>query len=278
MKEAKPLVFPRLPDWLVYLSIFTAITGVAFSRKEHADAPPPPPPMESMTYPGQQSSSASSPAKPSGRQIATAFSAAADGSWLTVLPEDAGCAPVYLALAERPPILARRTSSNTNDLVLLSTSIGAPGIPRHPDQVLRRGQRGFHLGYHMGQPAEFSSRLLGQVRVWKRHRGDKPQSVLAWAETGRTSGLSGELGGAYGSPILDEAGRIMAVTTGVSPRRGRLYSSSVSATREILALSSDLAQPVHPDAQPLTVENYGRTADDLRRSLQIGQVLCPPLS
>lgn len=275
MSRTSPLAFPRLPDWLVYLAIFTTIVATALSRKEHADAPPPPPPMDVLPDQGPPGLFSRHVHGTSMRQISTAFSVAADGSWISVLPDSAGCAPVYLALSERPAILARRTSTGQNHMVLLTTSTGTPGMPRYPEASLQRGQRGFHLGYVRGQPAELSSRYLGQVAFRPRYRGSKAHSVSAWAETGRTIDLNGDLKDLYGSPVLDDAGRVMVVTLGSAPRRGRLYTSTLSATREALALSTELSPTPHPDAEPVTIENYGRMADDLRRSLQIAQVQCP---
>ena len=37
--------FPRLPDWLVYLSVVLAMLFAALGRQERANAPPPPPPL-----------------------------------------------------------------------------------------------------------------------------------------------------------------------------------------------------------------------------------------
>ena len=38
--------FPRLPDWLIYTAVVSALVVAAVGRREPADAPAPPPPVE----------------------------------------------------------------------------------------------------------------------------------------------------------------------------------------------------------------------------------------
>ncbi|MDB5477490.1 MAG: hypothetical protein JWP49_3001, partial [Phenylobacterium sp.] len=96
------------------------------------------------------------------------------------------------------------------------------------------------------------------------------EPVLVWAEAGRTDGLHGTLGGLSGAPALDAAGRVIGVTIAEAPRRGRIYTTTPETVRNTLAGQAVSAGA----AEPVTPENYGRVADDLRRSLRVAQVIC----
>jgi hypothetical protein len=102
--------------------------------------------------------------------------------------------------------------------------------------------------------------------------------VLAWAEAGRTDGLSGDLAGLSGAPALNVRGEVVGVTLAEAPRRGRIYTTSPEAIRQALARAHVVVLPgqAAPTApgEPLTVENYGRIADSLRRDLRVAQVAC----
>jgi hypothetical protein len=63
---------------------------------------------------------------------------------------------------------------------------------------------------------------------------------------------------------------VIGVTIAEAPRRGRIYTTTPETVRNILAGQAVSAGA----AQPVTPENYGRVADDLRRSLRVAQVIC----
>ena len=154
----------------------------------------------------------------------------------------------------------------------LTTDGGTPPLPLGFTDRLRRGERAFHLGFPQGRPGEASSRLLGRENLVVQGRGARTEPVLVWAETGRTEGLDGTLGGLSGAPALDSAGRVVGVTIAESPRRGRIYTTDPEATARTLA--ADRRRPSEPLAAPISADNYGRVADDLRRTLRIAQVVC----
>ena len=97
--------------------------------------------------------------------------------------------------------------------------------------------------------------------------------MLVWAETGRTEGLNGTLGGLSGAPALDDRGRVVGVTIAESPRRGRIYTTAPEVVTEALK-DSGRRPDVAATGEPITPGNYFIVSDDLRRELQVAQVLC----
>ncbi|HEX7945963.1 MAG TPA: serine protease, partial [Phenylobacterium sp.] len=93
------------------------------------------------------------------------------------------------------------------------------------------------------------------------------------AETGRTDGLNGALSGISGAPALDEAGRVIGVTVGEAPRRGRIYTTAPEIVNATLSASGRRADP-SAAGESITPQNYFYVADDLRRELQVAQVVC----
>ena len=149
---------------------------------------------------------------------------------------------------------------------------GPPALAVAPLAPLHVGQRAFHLGFPQGRPGEVTSRLLGRETLKIRGRGARDEPVLAWAEVGRTRGLDGTLGGLSGAPAVDRRGRVVALTIAEAPRRGRIYTTAPDTLGPAI-------RGVQPADEPLlgesvTVDNYGRVADDLRRDLRVAQVVC----
>jgi len=73
--------------------------------------------------------------------------------------------------------------------------------------------------------------------------------------------------------VLDSRGRVVGVTIAEAPRRGRIYTTAPEALAETLTRVGVAAAPGRLD-DPITVENYGRVADALRRDLRVAQVMC----
>ena len=95
--------------------------------------------------------------------------------------------------------------------------------------------------------------------------------MLAWAETGRSRGLRGSLGGLSGAPALDAQGRVLGVTVAEAPRRGRIDTTAPETFRQALdEAPPDSTEPL----TPISVETFGRVADGLRRELSVAQVIC----
>ena len=271
--------FPRLPDWLVYLAVVLALLIAAIGRQERADAPPPPPPVAGgeglplgpaspfdpqvvVDVPGQ--------AEPG---LGTAFSVAESGVWITARHVVEGCVQTAIVVADGRGVEAQVRIDPRGEAAILTTDGGAPPLPLGLDQPLRKGDRAFHPGFPQGEAGEATSRLLGRENLEVRGRGARTESVLVWAETGRTDSLKGSLAGLSGAPALDRAGRVIGVTVAESPRRGRIYTTAPETVIAALA-AADKHPPSFAMGEPITTDNYGRVADTLRRDLRVAQVIC----
>lgn len=271
--------FPRLPDWLVYLAVVLALLIAAVGRQERADAPPPPPPVAGdeglplgPASPFDPSVVVDVPDKAE-PGVGTAFSVADKGVWVTARHVVDGCSQTAIVVAEGRGVEARVRIDPRGEAAILTTEGGAPPLPMGLDQPLRRGDRAYHLGFPQGQPGEATSRLLGRENLVVRGRGARTESVLVWAETGRTDNLKGSLAGLSGSPALDRAGRVVGVTVAESPRRGRIYTTAPETVTSALVATHERASGFAM-GEPITIDNYGRVADSLRRDLRVAQVIC----
>lgn len=271
--------FPRLPDWLVYSAVVAALVVVSIGRQEKANAPAPPPPV-----PGEEGVplGPSSPFDPAvvvevpdqtESGSGTAFSVADTGVWLTARHVVDGCRQAALVVAEGRGVAAKVLVDPHGDAAILRTDGGAPAMPLGIDRPLHKGDRAFHPGFPEGSPGEATSRLLGRENLIVRGRGARTEPVLVWAETGRTDSVHGSLAGLSGAPALDSSGRVIGVTIAESPRRGRIYTTDPSAVRDALAAAHASAS-TDAAGEPITVDNYGRVADSLRRDLRVAQVVC----
>lgn len=269
--------FPRLPDWLIYAVIVVALLIAAIGRQERADAPPAPPTTEAEGA----VLAAASPFDPSvvvqvddkvQPGVGTAFSISQAGVWVTARHVVEGCAQAAIVVGPGRGVAARVKIDPDAETAILTTDGGAPALPLALSERLRRGERAFHMGFPQGRPGEASSRLLGRENLVVQGRGARTEPVLVWAETGRTDGLSGTLGGLSGAPALDDEGRVVGVTIAEAPRRGRIYTTAPETTARALAASARLAAGAQGEA--VNADNYGRIADDLRRNLRVAQVVC----
>jgi S1-C subfamily serine protease len=272
--------FPKLPDWLIYGAVVAALVVVAVGRQERSDAPPPPPPV-----PGGEGLPLG-PALPFDPSIVvqvpeqgqpgsgTAFSVDDGGSWLTARHVVDGCKQAAIVVADGRGVAARITLDPVGDAAILTTEGGAPAVPvRALAEPPRRGERAYHPGFPQGHPGEVTSRLLGRENLVVRGRGARTESVLVWAEVGRTDDLKGTLSGLSGAPALDSAGRVIGVTVAESPRRGRIYTTAPETIRTLL--DHDRRRPGGLAlGEQITTQNYGRVADGLRRDLRVAQVVC----
>lgn len=271
--------FPRLPDWLVYTAVVIALLVAAVGRQEKADAPAPPPPV-----PGEEGVPLG-PASPFDPAVVvevpgqaqpgsgTAFSVADNGVWLTARHVVEGCRRTALVVAEGRGVAVKVSIDPSGDAAVLTTEGGAPAMPLAIDRPLRRGDRAFHPGFPQGHAGEAASRLLGRENLVIRGRGARTESVLVWAEVGRTDGLKGTLAGLSGAPALDSSGRVIGVTIAEAPRRGRIYTTAPETVEG--AFKAARQQPAsYAVGETINVENYGRVADSLRRDLRVAQVVC----
>ena len=255
-----------------------ALLIAAVGRQAHVDAPAAPPPAPAAE------GAALGPASPFDPAVVvevadktqpgagTAFSVSASGVWVTARHVVEGCAKAAIVVAPGRGVQANVTIDPNAETAILTTDGGAPPLPLGLNAGLRRGEQAFHVGFPQGRPGEASSRLLGRENLVVEGRGARTEPVLVWAETGRTDGLKGTLGGLSGAPALDDKGRVIGVTIAEAPRRGRIYTTSPETTARTLA-AGGRKLPELPGAG-ISADNYGRVADDLRRNLRVAQVVC----
>jgi S1-C subfamily serine protease len=269
---------PRLPDWLIYLAVACGLLLFSLSKRENADTPVAAVPAEAEgpllgpVTPFDPAVTVNAPDIPFQPSSGTAFSVARKGRWITARHVVEGCRRPAIMVGGGRAVAADVRLASRADIALLITDGGTPAIPVSPERDLRSGQRGYHPGYPQARPGEATSRLLGRETLRVRGRGQRDEPVLAWAEVGRTDGLGGTLAGLSGAPVLDRQGRAVGVTIAESPRRGRIYTTSPEtfgpAVRGVQTASERLRD------RAITIENYGEVADDLRRDLNVAQVVC----
>lgn len=273
------MALPRPPDWLIYGGLLAVVLVFSLSRRENANAPPAPPPPDEVEgallgpiTPFDPSVTVTAPDIPLQPASGTAFSIAGQGRWLTARHVVEGCRRPALVVGGGRAVAADVRLAPRADVALLITAGGPAALPVAATEPLRVGQRAFHPGFPQGRPGEVTSRLLGREVLKVRGRGARDEPVLAWAEAGRTEGLDGTLAGLSGAPALDRVGRAVAVTIAEAPRRGRIYTTAPDT------LGPAIRGEQRPDeavlGEPVTVDNYGRVADDLRRDLRVAQVVC----
>lgn len=269
----------RFPDWLIYLAVVVALVFAARGRREAAQAPEAPPAAFEEEATGAPLGRPS-PFDPqvlvevpprASQGVGTAFAVDDAGVWFTARHVVDGCTEVGILAGRGRFLRAEYRIHPEADLAIVTTRGGPEALPIDGELRLRRGQRAFHLGFPQGKPGEATSRLLGRETLVVVGRGERAEPVLAWAETGRTDGLRGTLAGLSGAPAIDAGGRVIGVTVAEAPRRGRIYTTAPETFVQAL-------EEAPPDAagpgDPISVENYGRVADELRRERRVAQVLC----
>ncbi len=273
------MTIPRPPDWLIYASVVFALLLGSLNRRENADAPPAPPAPEDVdgallgpVTPFDPSVTVTTPDLPFQPAAGTAFSIAGQGRWLTARHVVEGCRRPALVVGGGRAVAADVRLSPRADIALLITAGGPPALAIAPTAPLRVGQRAFHPGFPQGRPGEITSRLLGRETLKVRGRGERDEPVLAWAEVGRTKGLNGTLAGLSGAPAIDRRGRVVALTIAEAPRRGRIYTTAPDTLGPAIRGIQPADEPLL--GENLTIDNYGRVADDLRRDLRVAQVVC----
>ena len=184
-----------------------------------------------------------------------------------------GCDDVSLLVAPGQYLPVEEVQvSDTSDLALLTAhpSLAPVALDTSPD--MRIGSYGFHVGYPQGRPGEAASRLIARSRLVMSGLRSGEESVIAWAETGRTADLVGPLGGLSGGPVYDDLGRVRGVIIAESPRRGRIYSASPESIGRFLEEKG--VEPLGDRPSPITPDSYGGAADRARQSLQVVKVAC----
>jgi serine protease Do len=269
----------RIPDWLVYAATVLAVLLACLGQRENADAPPAPPEesdevgaLLGPSTPFDPSVVVDAGEGPFQPASGTAFAVAEAGDWLTARHVVEGCRRAAIIVAGDQAVAARIRYSTSTDLAILSTQGGPRSLPIAPPRM-HIGERAFHPGFPQGRPGEAATRLLGRETLKVQGRGARDEPVLAWVEIGRTSGLNGSLAGLSGAPALDSKGRVVGVTIAESPRRGRIYTSAPESLEIAIEHTRRRADETGL-GDIMTVENYGRVGDAMRRELRIAQVVC----
>lgn len=269
----------RLTDWAFYGLLSLAILIWALDRREEVYTPPPPPAPDEVEgallgpiTPFDPAITLNAPDIPFQPASGTAFAIAGEGRWVTARHVVEGCTRPALMVGGGRAVAASLRLAPRADVAVLITEGGPDPLAVVTAPELRKGQRGFHPGYPQGRAGEVTSRLLGRETFRVRGRGQRDEPVLAWAEVGRTAGLKGTLSGLSGAPVLDRQGRVLGVTIAEAPRRGRVYTTAPDTFGPAIRGMAD--RDARALAEPVTLTNYGRVADALRRDLRVAQVIC----
>ncbi len=280
----------RLPDWTIYAAVVIGIGWAAASRREVADAPTAPPPVAAAPAPAAPDGPLLGPATAFDPAIlveagsrpqtgfGTAFSVDRGGRWLTARHVVEGCTRLVVVTDPGRGVGAQGWVDPNADIAVLTTAGGAAAMPLGLARPLRLGERAFHIGFPQGSPGEATSRLIGRETLAVLGRGARREPVLAWAETGRTDGLKGSLGGLSGGPAVDALGQVVGVTIAENPRRGRIYTTAPETLAEATRSQVGPTQTGVAQVEPPSTESYGRVGDRLRRDLRVAPVVCLSVS
>jgi serine protease Do len=205
----------------------------------------------------------------------TAFAIAPGGIWFTARHVVIGCDRVVV-MDKRGRIAAKADVlflSNDADVAIVRTSNGPPPLALDLDERdLKVGTRAFHVGYPQGNPGEVTSRLIGRELMVTQGAWQGREQTLAFAETGRTAGLNGTLGGLSGGPAFDEDGNVIGITVAESPRRGRIVTTASVSLIE--ALNNAGVAPAGTSQGDLSAAGYANAADQLRGQMKVIQLVC----
>lgn len=264
----------RLPPPIVIFPLATALLAVvALALRSHHDAPavaPLPPNAQALADLTQIDFLAlRTPPKDRLRLVRGAAASVSDrGVWITDAAVVAKChAPMLMATPLRG-LPARVVGPPVEGLVVLTTSAGAPALPLG-ERRLDRSERAFTLGFPRQAPGELTSKALG-------HAAGPARSDI-YAETGRTDGLGDAVGSGLmsiaGTPVRDEAGRLVGVAVKEASRRGIVIAHPLASVKRALAAAHVRPSP-GAEGRPVTVDNYGIVADTLRLNGTVSAVVC----
>jgi serine protease Do len=205
----------------------------------------------------------------------TAFAIGTGGLWMTAKHVANGCDRLGVVNEDgRVAVKARPIYfSDDADVALFQTEGGPQALALDLDETdLKLGSTAFHVGYPQGKPGEVTSRLIGRELMITDGAWRGKEQTLSWAETGRTAGLNGSLGGLSGGPAFDRQGNVIGITIAESPRRGRIVTTSSASL--IKAIRESRVDPSGTAQGNLAVGGYSASANSLRRSLKVVQVIC----
>ncbi len=205
----------------------------------------------------------------------TGFAIAGSSYWLTAKHVARGCDRLGvvnenggIAVKARVVYIAENA-----DVAILQTDGGPKPLALDLDESdLKLGSSGFHIGYPQAKPGEVRSQLIGRELMTTKGAWRGKENTLAWAETERSKGLVGSLGGLSGGPAFDARGNVVGITIAESLRRGRIITTD--ATSIVSALSNAGITPDGTPDRPLNAANFASQSNRLRASLKVIQVIC----
>lgn len=259
----------RVPDYLLYGLIVALMVIYANSAQEDRDAPAPPRdigellPGDSLRDPNIL---VNIDAPKSG--VGTAFSVHPNGTWLTARHVVDSCDKVALKIDRRRFLPVTVEISKTADIAVLKGRLERQAIRSDLYTPRRLGESGFFFGFPQSRPGEVAGRLIGRSRLKVKGRYNTEEPILAWAESGRSQGLKGSLGGLSGGPVLDIDGEVIGLVAAESLRRGRIYTVAPRNLRPVITEDKTYK------ARQISFDSYGLQADEYRRNRQIVQVVC----
>lgn len=269
----------RVLDLLAYIATLGVVVMLLFSAgTRNANAPPP------DRDSGANIGAALAPPSPFDEQVliqaespkdgvGTAFAINNDGYWLTARHVVDGCKNVGLFVRTGAYVPALEVNVDDEyDLALIKTEHSPSPVQLNLASDLRVGIEGFHVGFPQGRPGEAAARLHSRSNLVTSGRRRGKESVLTWAELGRTSGLGGSLGGISGGPVYDQEGNVRAVVLAESPRRGRIYSAAPDTIKDFL--DEQGIDYAGKQTRGFSLRNYGGEADRARRIGQVVKVAC----
>ena len=259
----------RIPDYMLYGIIVASI--VIFSNiKKSDDFSTRPPEKIGALLPNDnpRDPNVFINIDPPTSSTGTAFAIDESGKWLTARHVVDGCDNIALLTGSGKALKVSAETSTDSDLALLSGKWTRSPIRSDIYSPRYLGEYGYFFGFPQGRPGEAVGRLLGRAKMNIRHPYNTSEPILAWAESGRSSGLKGSLGGLSGAPVLDKDGEIISVVSAENLRRGRVYSIAPRKLRAFVKENKAYK------ARPIAKDSYGLQADEYRRNRQISQVIC----
>jgi serine protease Do len=205
----------------------------------------------------------------------TGFAIAQGGVWLTARHVVYGCDRVVV-MDDNGRIAAKAKVfylADNADVAIVRTADGPTPLALDLDESdLKLGSKAFHVGFPQGKPGEVTSKLIGRELMVTQGAWQGREQTLAFAETGRTAGLVGTLGGLSGGPAFDERGNVIGITVAESPRRGRIVTTSAASVMDALRTSG--ITPAGATQGNLSPRGFGAAADKLRGDFKVIQFVC----
>jgi serine protease Do len=267
-------------DWLLYaaaIAVLVIVPGAWHENSALPEAPPPPGVGEMSLFatftPFSAGSIINLPTDDQRMMTGTAFAIAASGEWIMARESVASCPHPFLNIGGNLGVpFTVRTVTGVDGYVIGVTQGAGRALSLTDPATIEPGVRGFMPGYPADVPGEATGRYIGTLTMERAKRGDHPETVMAWAQAGRTRGIRGDLNKLVGAPVLDDNTRVIGITIEEKPRRGRIYSSTPETLAKLASAAA--VKPDFDSEAVITKANYGIVSDTLRREYRVAQVGC----